>query len=369
MSAPKELRPDPLMLLRQLATEGRRRAILRVYLGYAPGCGTTTSMLDEARRRAGRGTDVVVASYRIHAPAAEALSPLEVVDGSRSLPTERALNVDTLLARNPDVACIDDLMGADVAGSPRIESVPRLLAAGITLLATLHVLSVRSASTAVAEMLDEPIKEPLLGDAVFDMIDEIEYVDITPDDLLRRIREHSILTPARLALAMQRELRPAVLDILRETALRMTAEHMDRQIGRYLPSPASPLEFRGRIVLSVPIRAAWDDRIRSVAGYAAAQGAKLSVVAVRTRNLSDQEKGWLGSYAALTHQLGGEFTRLEGRNVAATLAHYISESEATEVVIGHRRRARWRPWDTTSELIRRLAGVDVHILREREPAV
>src|SRR6266851_3529583 len=56
------------------------------------------------------------------------------------------------------------------------------------------------------------------------------------------------------------------------------------------------------------------------------------------------------------HQLGGEFTRLEGRNVAAMLAHYISETEATEVVIGHRRRARWRPWDTTSELIRRLAG-------------
>ncbi len=100
-----------------------------------------------------------------------------------------------------------------------------------------------------------------------------------------------------------------------------------------------------------------------------AQGAKLSVVAVRTRNLSDQEKGWLGPYAALTHQLGDEFTRLEGRNVAATLAHYISETEATEVVIGHRRRARWRPWDTTSELIRRLAGVDVHILRVREPAV
>jgi len=69
------------------------------------------------------------------------------------------------------------------------------------------------------------------------------------------------------------------------------------------------------------------------------------------------------------HQLGGEFTRLEGRNVAAMLAHYISETEATEVVIGHRRRARWRPWDTTNELIRRLAGVDVHILRVREPAV
>jgi two-component system sensor histidine kinase KdpD len=367
MSITHDRRPDPLTLLRQLASEGRRRAMLRVYLGYAPGSGTTTAMLDEARRRAGRGTDVVVASYRVHEDPAKALSSLEVVNGVRSLPREQNLDVEAVLARNPEVACIDDLMGLDTSGAPRLESVPRILAAGITLLATLHVLSVRSAAAAVAGMLAQPPPEPLLGDAVFDLIDEIEYVDITPEDLLRRIREHSILTPAQLALAMQRELRPAVLSILRETALRMTAEHMDRQIGEYLPSLASPLEFRGRIVLCLTVRSGLEDRIRGVARYAASQGSKFSVVAVRTRRLSDEEKGWLGAYATITHQLGGEFTRLEGSNVAATLARYISESQATEVVVGHRRQTRWHPLDTTSELIRRLAGVDVHILRARAP--
>jgi two-component system sensor histidine kinase KdpD len=355
-------RPDPLDLLRQMS-EGKRRAILRVYLGYAPGAGTTTSMVDEARRRAGRGTDVVVASYRLHDSPAAALASLEVVGGSRMRPAEQRLDVEAVLARNPDVACIDDLMDPDTNGRPRFESVPRLLAAGVTLLATLHVLSVSSAAAAVAAMLGEPPREPLLGDAAFDMIDEIEYVDITPEDLLRRIKERAILTPAQLALAMQRELRPAVLNILRETALRMTAEHMDRQLGRYLPSTGSPLEFRGRIVLCLPIRAGLEGRIRAVARYAASQGVKLSVVVVRTRRLSDAEKGWLGAYAALTYQLGGEFQRLEGDNVAATLARYINASQATEVVIGHRRRGRWRPLNTTSELIRRLAGVDVHILR------
>jgi two-component system sensor histidine kinase KdpD len=367
VSPAADKRPDPLELLRQLASEGRRRAILRVYLGYAPGAGTTTAMLDEARRRAGRGTDVVVASYRVHDAPAEALAPLEVVDGARALPSERPLDVPAVLARNPEVACIDDLMGLDRLGHTRLESVPRLLAAGITVLATLHVLSVRSAAAAVAGMLGEPPPEPLLGDAVFDLIDEIEYVDITPDDLLRRIREHSILTPAQLAIAMQRELRPAVLNILRETALRMTAEHMDRKLGEYLPSPTSPFEFRGRIVLCLPIRPGLEERIRAVARYAATQNAKLSVVAVRTRKLTDEEKGWLGAYAALTYQLRGEFVRLEGGSIAATLARYIRESQATEVVLGHRRQSRWRPLDTTSELIRRLAGVDVHILRAREP--
>jgi two-component system sensor histidine kinase KdpD len=366
VSVTADKRPDPLELLRQISSEGRRRAILRVYLGYAPGAGTTTAMLDEARRRLGRGTDVVVAAYQVHDPPATALSPLEVVGGTRALPPERALDVEAVLARNPEVAVIDDLVGLDTAVRPRLEDVPRMLAAGITVLATLHVLSVRSAADAVAGMLGERPAGPLLDDAMLDLIDELELEDVPPAELLRRIRERSILTPAQLALAMQRELRPAVLNVLRETALRITADHTDRQLGRYLPASPSPLEFRGRIVLCVPVRAGMEERIRAVARYAASQEAKFSVVTVRTRALSDQEKGWLGTYAALAHQLHGEFVRLEGRNVAATLAQYITTSQATEVVLGHRRRSRWRPLDMTSELIRRLAGVDVHILRARD---
>jgi two-component system sensor histidine kinase KdpD len=362
-----ERRPDPAELLRQIAAEGRRRAMLRVYLGYARGCGTTTAMLDEARRRQSRGTDVVVAAYDIHDPPAKALSALEVIQATREMPASRPLDVAALLARNPEVVCIDDVVGLDVSGRPRIESVPRLLSAGITVLATLHLLSLRSAAAAVAGMLGDRLSKPLLGDEFFNQIDEIEYVDITPEDLLARIKQHAILTPAQLAAGMQRELRPAVLAILRETALRMTAEHMDRQLSGYLPTTQAPLEFRGRIVLGLPVAAGMEERIRAVARYAVSQGAKLSVVTVRTHPLRDEEKAWLGGYASVTHQLGGEFVRLDDRNVARALVGYVREAQATEVVLGHRRRARWLPLDTTSEIIRLLSGVDVHILRARQP--
>jgi two-component system sensor histidine kinase KdpD len=368
MSTAVDQRPDPLELLRQISAEGRRRATLRVYLGYAPGCGTTTAMLDEARRRAGRGTDIVVAAYQVHDRPTVALSLLEVIGGTRALPPKRPLDLEAVLARNPEVACVDDLVAPDASGRPCFDSVPTMLAAGITVLGTLHVLSVRSAAQAVAGMLGEPPVEPLLDDAVLDLIDEIELEDIPPDDLRRRIREHSILSPAQMAMAMQRELRPAVLNVLRETALRMTAEHMDRQLGRYLPTSPSPLEFRGSIVLCLPAQAGMEQRIRAVGRYAASQEAKFSVVTVRQRALSDEEKGWLGAYASLAHQLKGEFVRLDGRNIATTLAAFIRDSQATEVVLGHRHRARWKPWDTTSELIGLLVGVDVHILRAREPA-
>ena len=368
MSRPVDGRPDPTELLRQLSSEARRRTSFRVYLGYARGCGTTTAMLDEARRRQSRGTDVVVAAYEIHDSPSKALSAMELMDATREMPRSRRLDVAAVLARNPDVVCIDDVIAPDVDGRPSFESVPRLLSAGITVLATLHLLSLRSAATAVAGMVGLGVPEPLLGDDFFNQIDEIEYVDITPEDLLARIKERSILTPAQLAVAMQRELRPAVLAILRETALRMTAEHMDRQLPRYLPAGLPPLEFRGRIVLALPIAGGMEDRIRSIARYATSQGSKLSVVAVRTAPLHDQEKAWLGGYASLVHQLGGEFLRLEGRNVAKAVVRYVREVEATEVVLGHRRHPRRLPWDTTSEIIRMLSGVDVHILRAGQSA-
>jgi two-component system sensor histidine kinase KdpD len=362
-------RPDPVELLRQIAGDGRRRALFRVYMGYAPGCGATTSMLDEGRRRVGRGTDVVVAAHSVHDEPAKALAPLSVLGAGKRKPPEQDLDVQAVLARNPEVVIIDDLVGLDTQGRPRMEAVPGLIAAGITVLATVHVLSLRSAAAVIGQMLDEPPSEPLLDDAVLDLIDELEVVDIPPEDLLARIKDHAILTPGELAQAMQRELRPAVLRVLRETALRMVADHVDRQLSGYLPAGRDPLEFRGRVVLCIPIRTGMEDRIRDVARHAGHHDAKFSVVTVRTRDMSDKEKELLGGYAALAHQLGGEFVRLEGRNVAEVLARYIKESQATEVVIGHRRRSRWLPWDTTTELIRLLSGVDVHILRARPAPV
>jgi K+-sensing histidine kinase KdpD len=365
---PGEQRPDPMALLRRVSSDNRRRAMLRVYLGYAPGTGTTTAMLDEGRRRAGRGTDVVVAAYRVHGDPQEALAGLDVLDGLRSPANELALDPEGVLARNPQVVCIDDLAGLDSKGRPQLEAVPRFLSAGITVLATLHLLSVRSAAEAVSGLLDRPPTGPLIEDELLGMIDELEVVDVPPDELLQRIAEDAILTPAQRALAMQQELRPPVLSTLRETALRMCADYVDRQFvkDQREADGSSPAEVRGRIVLCLAVRPHFEERIRAAARYAHALDATFTVVAVRKPGLSEDEKRLLGGYAALTHQLHGEFVRLEGRPVGATLARFIQQSLATEVIVGHRRRSRWRPWDTTSELIRLLQGVDIHILRRQQ---
>jgi len=363
-------RPDPMQVLKQISAETRRRVLFRVYLGYARGVGTTTAMLDEARRRHGRGTDVVVASYVVHGDPDSALRDLEVLGATRSREARQRLDIDAVLARNPDVVCIDDIADSDADGKPRIENVSRLLAAGVTVLATVHLLSIKSVATAYSSMLGGSPAGGLIDDSALEAIDELELVDVTPADLLQRMREEQVLKPAELAVAMQRELRLTVLDTLRESAFRVIADHADRQLVGYMRESALdvPWDVRGRIVLGLPVERGLDDRIRRSAAYALVQDAKFSVVSVRTRNLSDEQKEWMGAYAALTHQLGGDFVHLHGRTVADALVAYVHQSLATEVILGHRRRNRWIPGDTTSEVIRRLSGVDVHVLRSEATA-
>jgi len=360
-----ETRPDPMQVLRQIASEARRRTLFRVYLGYARGVGATTAMLDEGRRRRRRGTDVVVASYRVHGNADVALRELDVLGSARRRAGDKPLDVEAVLARNPEVVCIDDLAELDEAGRPRVEHVSRLLAAGVTVLATVHLLSIRSMASAYAAMLGATASGGVIDDSVLESIDELELIDLTPEDLLQRMREQPVLRPSELAVAMQRELRLTVLEALRESAFRVIAEHADRQLVGFMRESGvrEPWDVRGRIVVALPVRQGLENRIRRAATYAAMQDAKFSVVSVRTQKATEEQKEWMGGYAALTHQLGGEFVHLHGRSVARTLVDYVHDSLATEVILGHRRRNRWMPGDTTSTVIRRLSGVDVHVLR------
>ncbi len=358
-----ESRPDPTALLRRLDEEARRRASLRVYLQYAVGAGATTTMLDEARRRTQRGTDVVVAAYRLHDRPEEALRGLEVLGGRQA--GRLRLDLDRLLARNPEVTCVDDLAAPDLHGRPVYqEAVPRLLRAGITVLGTLHLLSLRQLAAGFRDAGHRQ-RMPVVDDALLTHIDELELVDVSPEDLVERLRAGRVLSPAELATALQGELRSDILVALRETAFRIIAQQADRQLVRYMKERAlSPCcEARALVVLAIPPRPGLEERIRSVARRAAALDAGFHVVTVRRSRLKREEASWLGAYATLVHQLGGEFRVLDGRSVAPTVAAYAREVMATEIVLGHRRRSRWQLHDPISQLIRLLSGVDIHVLR------
>ncbi len=358
----------PEDLLRAEQRIGRQGADVRVYLGYADGSGTTTMMLDEARRRRSRGTDVVVAAINPRVPAVE-LAGLELLGGPDAPAAHDRLDVDALLSRNPEVAVIDELNGLDAEGGVRTESLPRLVEAGITVLGTLHLLDLASVRESYAPLLKERAPGLVLSDDVLTRIDELEIVDVTPAVLLERLRRGEIMSPADAARALQAEFRPQILSALREMAFRLIAEHTDRRLVAYMRERKidEPWEARPRLVACIPPRPGMESIIRRMASFAMRTAGQFTVVSVRPPRLSEAERRWLGEYAALAHREHGEFVSLYGRNVAATLAGYLRKTLSTEVVLG-RPHGRWRPWRTTSTLIRLLEDIDVHILRRDQPA-
>jgi two-component system sensor histidine kinase KdpD len=366
-------RPEPDELLRRLHSASGRRGMLRIYLAYARGCGTTSAMLDEARRRKSRGTDVVVVAAHTYGrePCESALSGLEILGGRRALDEQRRFDVDALLARNPQVAVVDDLVELDTGATPITGVLQRVLDAGITVISTLHLTDLASTVDTMGPLLGFDHDHPRVDDSVLRLADEMELVDVTPAVLTERLRRGEILPPARAAKALQTEFRPQVLAALREMAFRIIAEHTDRQLVAYMRERSidQPWEARPRVLACVPPRPGMEPLIRGAAKLAGRIDGEFRAATVRTRPRSDEEKQLLGAYAALTPQLGGEFVTLRSPSVADALVAYARENLVTEMVVTRGRPHRRRRRSTLSALIRLLKDVDIHVVAaEQHPA-
>ncbi len=356
-------RPDPDSLLRDLQ-DVRPQGGLRLYISYARGAGATTAMLDEARRRAGRGTDVVVGS--ITGGGAAKLGNLPLLGGADSAASRGLLDADALLSRNPEVVAIDDLVGITTTGQLVGYVVPRIRAAGITVIGTVHLVDLRSTVSLMGSMVRRPAGRPVLDDGVVDAADEVEVVDIPPAELEERLRQGDVMPPGEALQALQGEFRPGVLAALREMAFRRVAEHCDRRLVNYMSTARiqEPWEARPRVLVLVPPRPGQESVIRRAAAHAARRDDALTALSVRRRQRSDDEKKLLGGYATFTHQLGGEFVSVNGRDVAETVAQYARDHRITEIVV--LRSDRHPNSRTVRRLIRLVANVDVHVVATRD---
>ncbi len=353
-------RPDPDSLLAGLNADRYNIGSLRIYIGYARGVGTTTAMLDEARRRAGRGTDVVVAAL----PRArhELLDGLALLGGSRGAAARGVLDLAGLLARNPDVAAVDDIAGRTITGELLADVIPQIRAAGITVIGTVRMSDLRSTVSGMGVLVDRDPDRPVVEDAAVDAADEVELVDIVPSELEERLRDGLIMNPREAVHALQGSFRPTVLATLRELTFRRVAQHTDRRLLNYMTSKgiAAPWEARPRVLVCIPPLPGQERLISSAARFAARRDDVLTAISVRANHRTDPEKRLLGAYAALAHQLGGEFVTVDGSDIAATIAAYARDHRITEIVLMRtpgRRQSR-----TLRRLIRLLVDVDVHIL-------
>lgn len=359
---------------RPAAAPRQMRGSVRVYLGYAAGCGITSAMLGEAGRRRSRGTDVVVATVDCRGREAvnAALEGLEVIGDGTSLDTS------AVLARHPEVVCIDDLSATDASGESRFSGARRFADAGITVVATVHLDHLRgggadgdgaAANGASANGTgangaagDSTAVDNLDEEAVLALADEIELVDAPPSVLADRVKRGEIAPAASARPALQTDYSTGILAAQREQAFAVVAKHADRRLAGYRDSERS--EARPGILGCAAPRAGMEPLIRRSAARAAQLAGDFLIAVVTPAPSSPGLESIVAGYEALTTQLGGQFATLPGRPADA-LARFARQHQITEILLARDPAARAGRHRLLSELGRRAGDAEVHVLPAR----
>jgi two-component system, OmpR family, sensor histidine kinase KdpD len=383
----RDSRPSPEALLQQAAMESRGR--LKVFLGAAPGVGKTFEMLTTAQAKHREGLDVVVGVVETHGrKETEALlSGLEVIP-RRLVEYKghhlREMDIDAILARRPKLALVDELAHTNAAGSrhpKRYLDVEELLAAGIDVYATLNIQHVESLNDVVAKITGVRVRETV-PDSVIDRADEVELVDLTPEDLAQRLQEGKVYLPQQAERAIRNYFKPGNLTALRELALRRTAQRVDEQMVDYMRAHAisGPWAAGERVLVGVnadPNCLALVRYARRLADRLHAPWTAVHIETSRTLRLSDAARDRVAEALRLAERLGGEAVTVPGTSVAEDLTGYARANNCTHIVVAKSNRSRLAEMlrgSFTLQIIRQAGDISVHVIAgqavgESKPAI
>jgi two-component system sensor histidine kinase KdpD len=381
----QDTRPDPDALLARMRAEEARagRAKLRIYLGYAPGVGKTFAMLSGARDLREAGKDVVIGLVETHGryDTAALVLGLEMLP-RRSLEYKgRALeefDLDAALARKPKTLLLDELAHTNAPGArhtKRWQDVLDLLDAGIDVHTTVNIQHIESLNDIVAQITHVRVRETV-PDSILARADEIELVDLPPEELLTRLREGKVYLTEQASRAVDNFFRRGNLLALRELALRRAAERVDQDIlahreehdisatwhtqERLLvcvgPSPASARLVRAAARMAAGLHAPW------VAAY---------VEAMTMKPMTDADRGRLEAHLRLVESLGGEVVRLTGTTIGGALILHARKQNFSRLIIGKPTHSRLRDLMRGSlldEVVRGSGEIDVHVISGDAPS-
>jgi two-component system sensor histidine kinase KdpD len=379
MSRREDERPDPDALLARLtAAEDREgRARLKILFGAAPGVGKTYAMLEAARHAKEDGIDLVVGTVETHGrvETAALMNGLEVIPRRvvdyRGVMLEE-LDLEAVLARKPDVVLVDELAHTNAPGSrhaKRWQDVLELLAAGIDVWTTLNVQHVESLGDVVHQITGVKVRETV-PDAVLERADDIELVDLSPDELLDRLAEGKVYIPDQASRAAQNFFQRGNLLALRELAMRRAAERVDAEVLRYRREHgiATPWPTRERILVCVGPSPGSERLIRATKRMAEGlhapwTAANVEVIGAPPLNARDHER--LEAHLRLVETLGGDVVRLRGHKVADALLASARERNVTRIVAGKPTHPRWHDrirGSMLDDLIRGSGPIEVHVI-------
>src|SRR5712675_747507 len=372
-------RPSPDALLEAARREERRSGKLRIFVGAAPGVGKTYEMLQQARARKSDGYDVVVGVVETHGRK----ETQALLDGLEILPRKHLeykgqrleeMDLDAIIARHPQIALVDELAHTNAPGSrhpKRYLDVEELLDHGIDVYSAVNIQHIESLNDVVAQITHIRVRETL-PDSIFDRADAIELVDLTPDDLIQRLKDGKVYVPAQAERALDHYFSPGNLTALRELALRRTAERVDDQLLSHMQAHAIPGPWAAgeRVLVCV----SEDRRAAGLVRYAKRLSDRLhapwTAISIETRRslqLTEEERDRIADTLRLAERLGGEPTTIPGglRRIADDVVGYAHQQNVTQIIMGKSARSRWFEilhGSVVHELVRRSGNISVHVI-------
>lgn len=389
-------RPSPDALLAQLrqaaygsapAASGhmpqrqQERGMLKIFFGYAAGVGKTYSMLRAAHAARELGHKIVVGYVEPHPrPETAALLPgLDIVPplqlNYRSI-TLNELDVDAVITRKPEIALVDELAHSNAEGCrnrKRYQDVEELLQAGISVWATVNVQHIESLNDVVAALTGVVVRERI-PDSVFDGADQVELVDIEPDELMARLREGKIYGEAQVQRALGHFFVPANLIALREIALRRMADRVNRRaVSATSGNAPAARQIKEHILICLSGAPSNARVIRTAARMVEAFRADFTALFVQNSSPrpADAKNTTLRDNLKLAEDLGAVIVTLQGDDIPVQIAEYARMSGVSKIVVGRSPAGGWllRKGKTLVERLAELAPeMETYIIPDAAPS-
>lgn len=354
----RDNRPNPDELLNRLQQEEQKaqRGKLKIFFGASAGVGKTYAMLSMAKSLRSQGLEVVVGIVETHGRA-ETISLLE---GLEILPLKAIeyrgkhlleFDLDAALLRKPVLLLVDELAHSNVPGSrhpKRWQDVEELLAAGIDVYTTVNVQHLESLNDVVSGITGIRVWETL-PDKVFNQADEVILVDLTPDELLQRLKEGKVYLPQQAERAIQNFFRKGNLIALRELSLRRTADRVDHQMRDYRRecSIATVWQTKESLLVCVGPAPGDDKIVRGASRLASQLQAEWHAVYVETpplQRLPAMVRERILGTLRLAKELGAHTATLAGHDSAQSLTEYARNHNLSKLVVGRHHSSHWLRW-------------------------
>jgi two-component system sensor histidine kinase KdpD len=378
-------RPDPDELLASLINEEEKskRGKLKIFFGMCAGVGKTYTMLETAHAEKLKGNDIIIGYVETHnrqetAELAEGFEQIARKTYQYKSASVKEMDLDSIIARKPRIVLVDELAHTNAPGSrhaKRYQDVQEILESGINVYSTLNVQHLESRSETVAQITGIIVRETV-PDEIFENADEIELVDLTPDELLQRLSEGKVYTPERSKEAIENFFRKGNITALREMALRIVADRVDKQLHDYMKLK----RIRGPWKSGLHLLVAFDYRqqstrlLRWAKNLSYSMGANIQSIYVETAHqLSSREREQLNKNINLAKQLGIKFRIITNYDIVKAIVDFAQKENVTHIIVGKPRvrnvLSMLRLGNLVNRLIRYSGNIDVYILGSDNQAI